>query len=612
MSDQGERSVRWTEMSDDVPDGGQEPGAAEAATPRMTFPEAKVPEVRLPAPEGRTDFSGEEPHDVWGKVEAPGPQPGAEPEPEAAAGPASAPEAQPAESDPLAGAAEEPRVPENDDIKVAPVPEVGADTDPYATPAVPPAAEAEQPDPGTAAPEADPYAAASALEADPYAATPGADPYAPAASGADPYASGADPYASGAPGAAPAASGAEPYGPGASDPYAPSADPYAPGATGDDDLAVAGSPPVQRETELPPRSNVPGAQAWEGSLFDGSGGSESDPDGKYAPVEQIGPATPPKPGKPSSGNWRMPEWMEDEESADAKLGGRTSDDLGDSGKKAASSRRAERDRDRGRDHDRGHDRDPFDGGGSRSRLVLFGGVGLLVIAIIAAGGVYFMKNGDDSAPAASEGKQNRPVAPDAPPQPEEPKVQLPPVKPFKPFAGKPGKMLGRVTDAHSGLAYPRFAGPWQVPSKKNKLGIAGWSGQQILVTEKHGARLWYGQALTGTLIPTLQSAYKGPESLKTVTALAASGLEANYYGFPHHKAPYSFSELNVDGHKGWLIVSYLTYKRPGVKATGEVVGTAVIDTGRKTPAVAFVSVPNTHRKMWPDVTQFFQQLKVAG
>lgn len=550
MSDQGERSVRWTEMSDDVPDGGQEPGAAEAAPPRMTFPEAKVPEVRMPAPEGRTDFSGEEPHDVWGKVEATPAQPGGEPEPEAQAQPQPQPQpeaqATPADADVLgapagfAGSAEEPSLPEADDIKVAPVPETGGDTDPYAMSAVPPASDAEPaPQP---APEADPYAppAAAALEADP----------------------------------------------------------YAPGDTGGDDLAVAGSPPVKRETELPPRGSVPGAQAWEGSLFDG-GGAGDDPDGKYAPVEQIGPGTPPKPGKPSSGNWRMPEWMDDEESADAKLGGRTSDDSG----KTPSPRRADR--------DRGRDRDSFDDGGGRSRLVLFGGVGLLVVAVIAAGGVYFMKNRDDSAPAASEGKQNRPVAPAAPPQ-EEPKVQLPPDKPFKPFAGKPGKVLGRVADAHSGLSYPRFAGPWQVPTKKNKLAIAGWSGQQILVTEKHGARLWYGQALTGTLIPTLQAAYKGPESLKAIAAMAANGLEANYYGFPHRKTPYSSSELNIGDHKGWLIVSYLTYKRPGVKATGEVVGTAVIDTGRKTPAVAFVSVPNTHRKMWPDVTEFFHQLKVAG
>ncbi|WP_021593004.1 hypothetical protein [Actinomadura welshii] len=406
MSDQGERGVRWTDMSESEPWDG----AGEATGPQPASPEPKVPEVFMPAPVGRTDFSGSDDGNenlpgVWG-----------------AGGPA------PAET------------PGADDVKVAPVP----------------------------------------------------------------------------------------------------------------------------EEEAP---------QWEGSLFDESGG-----DDRYVPAVPTGSGQPAKPGKPSSGNWQMPEWMADEAAADAKLG---------------SSVKPPRDR--------------LDDGGGRSRLVLFGGVGLLVVALIAAGAVYFMKNSGDE-PADTGNADQRAAAE----QSEAAQVKLPPDKPLAKFAGTPSRMLGRVNDEHSGLSYPRMAAPWQVPTKKNRLGTPGWSGQQILVTEKRGAQLWYGQLLTGTLLPSLQSAYQGPDSVKNVAGVVAQGYEAQYYAFPHKSAPLASQALTVGGRPGWLIASYLTYQRDGVRATGEVVATAVIDTGRPSPAVVFASMPNTHKQRWPDVNAFFAQLKIAA
>ncbi|MCR3745976.1 hypothetical protein BS35_008576 [Actinomadura glauciflava] len=323
------------------------------------------------------------------------------------------------------------------------------------------------------------------------------------------------------------------------------------------------------------------APQWEGSLFE-EGDDDGGGDDKYVPAVPTGSGQPAKPGKPSSGNWQMPDWMADESAADAKLGGSPKPE-----------------------------RDVLDGGGGRSRLVLFGGIGLLVVALLAAGGVYFMKSGDDEPADTSDtsGNADRRAAAE---QSEAAPVDMPPDKRLATFPGKPSRMLGRVNDVHSGLSYPRLAAPWQVPTKKNKLGTPGWSGQQILLTERHAGRYWYGQLLTGTLIPTLQSSYQGPDSVKTVAGLAAKGYEAQYYAFPHKTAPLASQALNVDGHKGWLVASYLTYKRSGVRATGEIVALAVVDTGRKAPAVVFASMPNTNRKQWRDVNQFLGQLKIAS
>ncbi|KAB2380240.1 hypothetical protein [Actinomadura montaniterrae] len=502
MSDQGERGVRWTDMSESDEAGRPPaPDAGRSTGPQVVSSEPKVPEVFMPAPHGRTDFSDggdEQAHDIWGKVEG---RPGAgAPEGEAAQ------EREAASTQEPASAREAASTQEAAYEREAAYEQEGAAGQGPATWEEP--AREERPGPW-GRPEAEEQPAAWE-----------------------------EPAAEREPGALPDA----------------------------DDVRVA---PVPAEGQEPP--------GWEGSLFeDGPGGAPAD----ETPAVQVGLAGPAKAGKPSSGNWQMPDWMADEAAADAKLGGSP----GSSG-------------------------DAFDEGGGRSRLVLIGGVGLLVVALLAAGGVYYMTHRTDDASADTPVK----TAPKgAAAEPDEPQVTVPADKALKRFPGKASKVLGRLTDAASGLSYPRLAPPWQLPTKKNKLSTPGWSGQQIVVTERHGQQLWYGQLLTGVLPPTLLGAYKGPGSVKKTTALAEQGYESQYYAFPHKSAPLASQPLNVDGHKGWLIASYLTYKRAGVRATGEIVATAVIDTGRKTPAAVFASLPNTHRKMWPDLNEFLAQLKVAA
>ncbi|MFD0901469.1 flagellar basal body-associated FliL family protein [Actinomadura sediminis] len=333
--------------------------------------------------------------------------------------------------------------------------------------------------------------------------------------------------------------------------------------------AAAEAPAEESDVRVAPRPDEQDAPQWEGDLFDGDDADGGEGVPNYVPAVPTGSTQPAKPGKPSSGNWQMPDWMADEAAADEKLG--------------ASG-------------------DALETGG-RSRLVLFGGVGLLVAALIAAGGVYFLTRGGGDEPdkAGRTGAADRSVAA---------QVSMPPDAKLETFAGTPSQVLGRVNDDMAGLSYPRLGPPWQVPTKENKLGTPGWSGQQIVVTERSGDQLWYGQLLTGTLIPSLQGSYTGPDSVKQVAGLAAEGYLAQYYGFQDGTKPLASQALDVDGRKGWLVASYLTYEREGVRATGEIVATAVIDTGREAPAVVFASLPNTHKKLWPDLNRFLGSLKV--
>lgn len=310
-----------------------------------------------------------------------------------------------------------------------------------------------------------------------------------------------------------------------------------------------------------------------GSLDDGPGVEH------YAGVDMSGPGTPPKPGTPSSGNWQMPEWMREETEANA----------------------ANPDRELGLDETELRK--------DRSRTMMFAGIGVLLLALFVALGIWVLGGSDAGTP---NGSKVQPVELPSPAISDETATTPPAAvtdKPLQKFKGAGSRTVGTITDTMAHLSYPQFAAPWKLPTKQNKLAQAGWSGQQIMVTEHAGTQLWYGTILSAKLSPVELSLLKGGNLKETTVAVAAS-LENRLYAFKHGNKPIASQAITVDGHKGWLIGSYYTFKRAGIKATGEVVVTAMVETGGKVPSVLFVSVPNTAKTMWPIVNTIFAQLKV--
>jgi len=315
--------------------------------------------------------------------------------------------------------------------------------------------------------------------------------------------------------------------------------------------------------------------------FDGmeSGGGYDN----YAGVDMSGPDTPAKAGVPSSGNWQMPDWMR-EEAADG--GFVLPEEPGSGG-----------------------------GGGGKGKIGLFAGIGVVVAALIAAGAVFALKgNGKGSvSPSASPKGAGTPSVQQSTtgPQPTKSTPAGPPDAKLPKFVGVHGKVAGRISDSTAGLSYPRFGAPWQVPTKKSGLVQPGWSEQQILVTEKHGSQIWYGQLMSGLLSPAEQQMYAGPGTEKAAAIAYEKSVETRLYGFPHKSKPLASQALDLPGAggKGWLVATNLTYHRTGIKATGEVLTVAIIDTGKSAPAVLLMSIPDTNKKLWPDIDFVVNSLK---
>ncbi len=307
-------------------------------------------------------------------------------------------------------------------------------------------------------------------------------------------------------------------------------------------------------------------QAAENELF----ASDDHPPMWDKVVAPSGP--PPLPGKPSSGNLRLPEWMRDEQAAAAHEG-----------------RSSEYDDDAG------------------SKRGLYAGFGLLVAGLLAVGGVYVLKGGGaESASHTSSPTQPAKTAP--PRQNNKPQQQ----KPLAQFRGVHTPQIGRVTDSRSGLSYPRLNRPWSLPATGSPMSELGFSMSQFAVTEKAGGQPKRWARLMSTQLSGVdKAAYGGPGTERAAATQAATTYEARLYGFRHKRKLLASQPLDIGGHKGWLVGYYLTYQRAGSAATGDVMTVAVVDTGKPTPGVLVMSVPNNRRKLWPDFNYVIHSLRVG-
>jgi hypothetical protein len=287
-------------------------------------------------------------------------------------------------------------------------------------------------------------------------------------------------------------------------------------------------------------------------------------DDQIATWDSVGAPSgpPPQPGKPSSGNLRMPEWMKDDDAAPP-----------------------------------GYDEEH-----KRSRLPMFAGIGVLVLGLLTAGAVALMKHGGGTPDTVGRA---------APTGPATGPARVPKERALARFRGPHTMPIGRIADRRAGLSYPRLRRPWAMVPKKSPMSEIGFSAGQFAVTERTGGQpTRWGRLMSAQLGGAERSAYNGPGTERAAALQVAELYEARMYAFRHKRRLLASQPLNIGGHRGWLVGYFLTYHRPAVRTTSEVFTVAVVDTGRPAPGVLFMSVPNTDRRLWPDVNYVVHTLRV--
>ncbi|MDP9846378.1 hypothetical protein [Streptosporangium lutulentum] len=215
------------------------------------------------------------------------------------------------------------------------------------------------------------------------------------------------------------------------------------------------------------------------------------------------------------------------------------------------------------------------------------GAALLTAAAVIL--VFVLFSGDE--PAGQAGV-SRAKSPTAAPTPSEPPIELPALPratALKPLSGTPSPVLGTVTDAKTAIVYSKLGKPWSI--KTIPLFSAG---------QRVGATGPPHTMIASSLFPGA----KPVADLKTDAEYRRAALTAVRWTIrTQHPASsevaWTASQKPATG-KGWVLGYRVTYEVGGRKHNSQA-ALALLDIGRREPAMLFVTVPDTRKRLWADI-----------
>ena len=235
---------------------------------------------------------------------------------------------------------------------------------------------------------------------------------------------------------------------------------------------------------------------------------------------------------------------------------------------------------------------PPPGDGGRRVLLIFGGIAaaILVIGLVVAAGLVFTGDGNPLRDRAEPAPDLRPPLAKACPAPTS--VPGAPQRPVPP-AVQPG---ARTTDPEAGISYAAYGAPWRPWNtiwEQGTLEIPYGHGQHF-VTETYAEGTYHASILSGAVPAADNDAIT--LDLECVGRQVAADVRAEYYPQPNTIEPLRDELTDLGGRPAWLTQFRLRFDKAGLTAKDELAAVAVIDVGRPTAAVLYVSIPGTHRE----------------
>ena len=232
--------------------------------------------------------------------------------------------------------------------------------------------------------------------------------------------------------------------------------------------------------------------------------------------------------------------------------------------------------------------EPPTGGGLRSSWVI--GIALLVLVAVVGGAVFLGRSGSEQ-PVAE--------APVGAPSPQ----PLPRTGPAFP----PDTV--RIIDEESGISYPYLGDGWSEFDLGMQAEVTAIAGQYFTTQDlTPEGTTFIAQCTSGPLAEGL--GWGGPATLQTTTQTVADSARFNYYPRPNERRVLRDEARTVDGHAAHLYEFQLTWDVPGYDASGERAAMLLIDVGRPSPALLYISIPNTHAELYGVIERVIDAVEV--
>jgi hypothetical protein len=230
----------------------------------------------------------------------------------------------------------------------------------------------------------------------------------------------------------------------------------------------------------------------------------------------------------------------------------------------------------------------------RRQMMIFAGVagailavGLTVILVLAFSGDNPFR---DKASAPTD---VRPPLAQACPAP----TASPSAAPTQAPSALPPVTGARTVDEVAGISYKAYGPPW-VPWtelwRAGSLEVPYRVGQHF-VTERY-SRGQYHASILSAAVPAADNDAVVLD-LKCVGRQVVADVRASYYPQPNTLEPLRDELTALGGRPAWVSEFRLHFHEAGLTATDELSAVAVIDVGKPTAAVLYISIPGTH-KQW--------------
>ncbi|WP_066368865.1 hypothetical protein [Herbidospora mongoliensis] len=210
-----------------------------------------------------------------------------------------------------------------------------------------------------------------------------------------------------------------------------------------------------------------------------------------------------------------------------------------------------------------------------------------------------------------------PVETTATPEPEEtpstgPEVDRIPegeVVKLPAFDGRGSKVVGTVRDRKARLRFAELGSPWG-PAKGQPDGPVSdgaYSMRQTFVTEEYGPDLdreWFADVDSLRLPSELDA---GDSLYDAAVALLDSKQIRN---FPGGTTGIDIASQPI--RNGWVVARQMRMppSDAGRKANLELAVAVAMDTGAGRPSVVWITIPETHKRLWPDIETVVSSLRV--
>ncbi|MFI5494796.1 hypothetical protein [Actinoplanes sp. NPDC051859] len=237
---------------------------------------------------------------------------------------------------------------------------------------------------------------------------------------------------------------------------------------------------------------------------------------------------------------------------------------------------------------------PPPGPDRRRMMLMFGGVAAAILAvgltIILVVGLT--SEGDPFGSKAAAPSEVRPPLAQMCPAPTVPPSAGPAPKPSQlpPATGE------RTSDPEAGISYRRYGAPWQPWNTTWRAGTleVPYKVGQHFVTEDYSLGTYHASILSAAVPAADNDAVT--LNLECVGRQVAADVRAEYYPQPNRLEPLRDEMTTLGGRPAWLSEFRLHFRQPGLQADQERSAVAIIDVGKPTAAVLYVSIPGTHRQ----------------